>query len=68
MICPKCAGENTFVLKTIKELKVYRWRRCKECNYSFLTEEKPVKDKDIIVYIEELEKIESGKSNDKKPY
>lgn len=39
MYCEKCYG-TTKVVSTLKSSgTVRRYRRCKECNYSFLTEE-----------------------------
>ena len=52
MLCPKCACEKTSVLKTIKGLKNIRMRRCEGCGYSWMTEEKPIKDKELIEYAE----------------
>ena len=60
MICPKCASEHTLVLKTVKELKVLRWRKCSDCNYSFVTEEKPVVDLALAEYNEIIEKDETN--------
>ena len=43
MICPKCGSENLRVLDTRKSAVVdSRVRMCKECCFSFKTEEKPV--------------------------
>ncbi|ERJ25432.1 hypothetical protein UNSWCS_1545 [Campylobacter concisus UNSWCS] len=58
MLCPKCACEKTSVLKTIKGLKNIRMRRCEGCGYSWMTEEKPIKDKELIEYAEYIERIE----------
>lgn len=57
MICPKCTNEKTKVIKTIKGLKNIRLRECLNCSYRWLTEEKPIKDKEIIEYCEYLESI-----------
>ncbi|MDY6119998.1 MAG: hypothetical protein SPI03_01460 [Campylobacter sputorum] len=57
MICPKCANEKTVVVKTIKGLKNIRLRKCLSCNYTWLTQETPIKDKKIIEYSEYLEDI-----------
>lgn len=64
MICPECASCNTRVIKTVKGLKNIRFRKCKDCGYSWLTEEIPVKDKKIVKYCEYLEDI--GEFKDKK--
>ncbi|MSN96447.1 hypothetical protein F1B92_04535 [Campylobacter sp. FMV-PI01] len=57
MICPRCANEKTSVKKTMKGFKNTRLRKCEKCGYVWLTEEKPVKDKEIIEYLEYLEDI-----------
>lgn len=61
MLCPKCACEKTSVLKTIKGLKNIRMRKCSRCGYDWLTEEKPIKDKDLVEYVEYIDKIEGEK-------
>ena len=61
MLCTNCACEKTSVLKTIKGLKNIRMRRCDKCGYSWMTEEKPLKDKDLIEYAEYIERIEGKK-------
>ena len=61
MLCPKCAFEKTSVLKTIKGLQNIRMRRCEGCGYSWMTEEKPIKDKELIEYAEYIERIEGKK-------
>jgi len=60
-MCPKCSEEKTYVVKTIKELKVLRWRKCSACGYSWLTEEKPVRDKEIVEYVDYIESFERKK-------
>ena len=44
--------------KTIKGLKNIRMRICESCGYSWMTEEKPIKDKELIEYAEYIERIE----------
>ncbi|CUU82170.1 hypothetical protein [Campylobacter hyointestinalis] len=61
MLCPKCANDKTFVIKTLKGLKNIRMRRCSECGYSWMTEEKPLKDQELIEYAEYIEQIEDKK-------
>nr|DAS87984.1 MAG TPA: DNA-directed RNA polymerase [Caudoviricetes sp.] len=58
MFCPKCAHEKTAVLKTIKGLKNIRMRRCEKCGYTWITEEKPLKDKDMAGYVEYIDEID----------
>lgn len=39
MICPNCASEKTRVYGTRKGLITQRFRKCLECNFSFITKE-----------------------------
>ncbi len=58
MICPRCANEVTRVVKTEKSLKNTRWRKCPKCHYSWLTEERPIKDEDLVMYAKHLEAMD----------
>jgi len=58
MICPRCASEHTRVVKTMKSLKNLRWRKCESCTYSWMTEERPVKDESLLKYTKYLEKLD----------
>ena len=44
-----------------ERLKNIRMRRCEGCGYSWMTEEKPIKDKELIEYAEYIERIEGKK-------
>lgn len=52
MICPRCAHDNSKVVKTLKSLTNMRWRKCKHCDYTWLTEEKPLADKELVAYMQ----------------
>ena len=58
MICPKCACDETKVIKTVKSLTVFRWRKCARCGYMWITEEKPKGDKELVDYVAELNERE----------
>lgn len=51
MLCPRCGNDKTRVEKTIKGMYNQRWRVCPKCHYTWLTEEKPVKDEGLLEYI-----------------
>ena len=61
MLCPKCAHDKTAVLKTIKGLKNIRMRRCEKCGYTWITEEKPLSDKELVDYVGYIDEIEGKK-------
>lgn len=65
MMCPRCASAKTAVIKTNKGLKNLRWRKCIQCKYSWMTEEKPIKDGGLLEYIEYMEEIGEYKENEK---
>ncbi len=36
MMCPRCAGD-TYVISTVKGMVNERYRKCKRCDYTFMT-------------------------------
>lgn len=66
MKCPKCNSDNITTAKTINGLIVQRYKKCKKCNYSFVTIEAIYVDQNWITYrdylieIGELESYSEG--------
>lgn len=48
MICPECEGKTKVVVSKSVELNVYRKRECKECGYTFYTEETEIDDNEAL--------------------
>lgn len=44
--------------KNHKGAKNIRMRRCEKCGYTWITEEKPLKDKDLAGYVEYIDEID----------
>lgn len=56
MICPRCANDKTFVLKTVKSDINERFRRCPKCGYAFSSVEIIKVDKYAEYYLKEMQK------------
>lgn len=75
MFCPECGGKTTVIDSRKVELVVARLRLCKDCGYSFYTEEVEVEDHEAIKYYrkvckakQRIKEVKSGIENKVKSY
>ncbi|MDR1975377.1 MAG: hypothetical protein LBQ18_00135 [Campylobacteraceae bacterium] len=60
LACPKCLGETEVSCTNSSPAFVERWRKCKECNYSFQTVEFIKVDMALLEYANDIVEAYKG--------